>query len=96
MSDCSTRIIYRQETDQLGRVGSKLGLTRPERELLPHLARGSGLWKIGASSHVIHHQLHRCATHANPDNEHLRAPCKPRLCERFVYSTDDAMTGGNR
>ena len=95
MSDCSTRIIYRQETDQLGRVGSKLGLTRPERELLPHLARGSGLWKIGASSHVIHHQLHRCATHANPDNERLRAPCKPRRCERSVYSTDDAMTGGN-
>ena len=93
LADCSTRIVYRQETDQLGRVADKLGLTRPERELLPHLERGSGLWKIGQKSHVIHHQLHRCATHANTEHERFDQPCAPRACERAVYSTDDAMTG---
>ena len=96
LTDCSTRIIYRQESDQLGRVADKLGLARPERELLPHLARGSGLWKIGRSSHVIHHRLHRCTTHANPEHEHMHQRCAPRTCERFAYSTDDAMTGGHR
>ena len=96
LSDCSTRIVYRQETDQLGRVAAKLGLTRPERELLPYLERGSGLWKIGRSSHVIHHQLHRCATHADPDAERMHQPCVPRPCERFVYSTDHAMTGAHQ
>ena len=65
----------------------------PERELLPHLDRGSGLWKIGQASHVIHHQLHRCVTHANPEHERINQPCAPRICERAVYSTDDAMTG---
>jgi len=91
LTDCSTRIVYRQETDQLGRVAAKLGLTRPERELLPYLARGSGLWKIGRSSHVIHHRLDRCATHADPNDERINLRCRPRICERSAYSTDDAM-----
>ena len=94
LADCSTRIVYRQETDQLGRIADKLGLTRAECELLPHLDRGSGLWKIGRTSHVIHHQLHRCATHTSPERERIDQPCVPRTCERFAYSTDDAMTGG--
>jgi hypothetical protein len=93
LTDCSTRIVYRQETDQLGRTAAALGLTNPERQLLPHLARGSGLWKIGRTSHVIHHRLDRCATHRDPDDEQLNVPCRPRMCERFAYDTDDAMTG---
>ena len=59
LADCATRIIYRQETDQLGPTATALGLTGPERELLPALPRGTGLWKLpGGRAHVVHHRLH--------------------------------------
>ena len=35
-----------------------VGLTEPERHLLPQLPRGTGLWKLGRRSHVVHHLLH--------------------------------------
>ena len=35
LADCSTRIVYRQETDQLAGTARALGLTDTERDLLP-------------------------------------------------------------
>jgi len=64
LSDCSTRICYRQEPDQLARAGLAHGLTEPERRLIGELDRGSGLWKIGHASHLIRHRLH-------PDEQRL-------------------------
>ena len=58
LADCSTRVIYRQETDQLTNTASALGLTDTERELLPALSRGTGLWKVAGRSYVVHHLLH--------------------------------------
>jgi hypothetical protein len=58
LADCSTRILYRQETDQLTSAAAAVGLTEPERHLLPQLPRGTGLWKLGRRSHVVHHLLH--------------------------------------
>ena len=58
LADCSTRIVYRQETDQLAGTAQALGLSDAERDLLPHLPRGSGLWKVPGQSHVVHHRLH--------------------------------------
>ena len=58
LADCSTRIIYRQESDQLADAGKALGLTSTERDLLPALPRGTGLWKVGGRSYVVHHRLH--------------------------------------
>ncbi|WP_235522348.1 ATP-binding protein [Cellulomonas sp. Root137] len=58
LADCSTRVIYRQESDQLSGTASALGLTRPERDLLPVLPRGTGLWKMPHRTHVVHHVLH--------------------------------------
>jgi type IV secretory pathway VirB4 component len=58
LADCSTRVIYRQETDQLVDAARALGLTRTERELLPALPRGTGLWKVANRSYVVHHHLH--------------------------------------
>lgn len=58
LADCSTRIIYRQESDQLTGTGTALGLTRPERDVLPVLPRGTGLWKMPNRTHVVHHVLH--------------------------------------
>ena len=58
LADCSTRVIYRQETDQLAGAGQALGLTTTERELLPALPRGTGLWKVAGSSYLVRHELH--------------------------------------
>jgi type IV secretory pathway VirB4 component len=58
LADCSTRIVYRQESDQLTATEGALGLTDTERALLPSLPRGCGLWKLPRSSHVVHHRLH--------------------------------------
>jgi len=57
LADCSTRIVYRQESDQLATTQAALGLSDPERDLLPALGRGTGLWKMPRRSHVVHHHL---------------------------------------
>lgn len=58
LANAETRIIYRQETDQLGATGTALGLTRTEQRLLPTLGTGQGLWRIKDRSFVVQHQLH--------------------------------------
>lgn len=58
LADCSTRVVYRQESDQLTATAAALGLTRAERDLLPLLPRGTGLWKLPRRTHVVHHVLH--------------------------------------
>ncbi|MTV25160.1 ATP-binding protein [Nitriliruptoraceae bacterium ZYF776] len=58
LANAETRIIYRQETDQLGATGQTLGLTGTEQRLLPGLGTGQGLWKITDRSFVVQHQLH--------------------------------------
>lgn len=58
LADCSTRIIYRQETDQLHAAASLLGLTTVETDAVAHLTRGRGLWKVAGRSFVVQHRLH--------------------------------------
>ena len=58
LANAETRIIYRQESDQLGTTGSILGLTGTEQKLLPGLGTGQGLWRIKDRSFVVQHQLH--------------------------------------
>ena len=58
LADCSTRVIYRQEADQLAATARALGLTGAEREVIAVLPRGTGLWKLPARSHLVHHRLH--------------------------------------
>ncbi len=58
LANAETRVIYRQEADQLDATGRALGLTRTEALLLPTLGTGQGLWKIQNRSFVIQNQLH--------------------------------------
>ncbi len=58
LADCSTRVIYRQESDQLTAIAGALGLTGTERDLLTALPKGTGLWKVADCAHVVHHRLH--------------------------------------
>lgn len=58
LANAETRIIYRQESDQLGATANALGLTGTEQKLLPGLGVGQGLWRIKDRSFVCQHQLH--------------------------------------
>ena len=58
LANAETRIVYRQESDQLGPTAAALGLTGTEQQLLPNLGVGQGLWRIKARSFVCQHQLH--------------------------------------
>jgi hypothetical protein len=58
LANAETRVVYRQESDQLGTTAAALGLTGTERHLLPTLATGQGLWRIKHRSFVVQAQLH--------------------------------------
>ncbi|ACZ29843.1 Type IV secretory pathway VirB4 protein-like protein [Xylanimonas cellulosilytica DSM 15894] len=58
LANAETRIIYRQETDQLGPTASALGLNRTEAGLLPQLGVGQGLWRIRDRSFLVQAMLH--------------------------------------
>lgn len=58
LADCSTRIIYRQEADQIPVAMSLLGLTSVEAQAIAALTRGRGLWKVAALSFIVQHLLH--------------------------------------
>jgi len=58
LANAETRIVYRQEPDQLGSTASALGLSGTEQNLLPKLGTGQGLWRIKDRSFVVQHQLH--------------------------------------
>jgi len=58
LANAETRIIYRQESDQLGVTAGALGLTGTKQKLLPGLGVGQGLWRIKDRSFVCQHQLH--------------------------------------
>ena len=58
LANAETRVVYRQESDQLGGTAAALGLTGTEESLLPTLGTGQGLWRIKDRSFVVQHQLH--------------------------------------
>lgn len=58
LANAETRIVYRQESDQLGATSSALGLTGTEQSLIPTLGTGQGLWRIKHRSFVVQHQMH--------------------------------------
>ncbi len=58
LANAETRVVYRQESDQLSSTAAALGLTRTEQQLLPTLGTGQGLWRIKHRAFVVRHQLH--------------------------------------
>ncbi|QTE28623.1 ATP-binding protein [Pengzhenrongella sicca] len=58
LANAETRVIYRQEPDQLGHTATTLALNRTEAALLPTLGDGQGLWRIRGRSFVVQAQLH--------------------------------------
>lgn len=59
LADCSTRIIYRQATDQVPATAQALELTDIEADQLPLLAQGAALWKVERRSYLVDHVVLR-------------------------------------
>lgn len=57
LADCSTRIVYAQESDQVDATAVTLGLSDVEADQLIHLPRGRGLWKVGRHAAIVDHVL---------------------------------------
>ena len=57
LADTQTRVLFRQPTDQMRDATELLGLTAPETQLLPRLAKGRALWKVGDRTAVVAHVI---------------------------------------
>ena len=57
LADCSTKIIYAQESGEATKTGTSLGLSSTEVAQLPELVRGEGLWRLGERAFVVRHVL---------------------------------------
>jgi hypothetical protein len=57
LSDSETRVVYAQSPGELEAAAELLSLSATERELLPQLRRGVGLWKVGQRSFLVQHRL---------------------------------------
>ena len=59
LSDTETKVVYAQPHAEVQATKELLGLTDTEAELLPHLERGVGLWKVGERSFLVWHLIGR-------------------------------------
>ena len=55
LADCSTKIVYAQESAEASRTGGVLGLSSTEIEQLVELDMGEGLWRIGERAFMVRH-----------------------------------------
>jgi type IV secretory pathway VirB4 component len=57
LADSETRVVYAQAAGEMEEAGRLLGLSDTERDVVPHLQRGVGLWKVGDRSFLVQHRL---------------------------------------
>jgi type IV secretory pathway VirB4 component len=55
ITDCATRIIYRQPAGEIPACVELLGLSEREAQIVCQLHKGQALWQIGARSFVVQH-----------------------------------------
>lgn len=55
LADCSTKVIYAQESGEARKTAEALGLSSTEAAELPQLAQGEGLWRIKDRAFVVRH-----------------------------------------
>jgi hypothetical protein len=77
LADTATRVLYHLDQGEVLASAELLGLNQAQRQVVPQLQRGSGLWLVGQRSYVVHHLL---------------AP-SPDSPERWIVDTDQAMLG---
>ena len=57
LADCSTKIVYQQETTEAPHTANVLGLSSTEQVELPDLQQGEGLWRVGNRAFVVRHAV---------------------------------------
>ena len=57
LADAETRVAFAQPPSEMAAAVALLGLSAAEAELLPQLARGVALWKIGERSVLVRHRV---------------------------------------
>jgi hypothetical protein len=55
LADCSTKIIYAQESGESEKTAAALGMSSTEAKELPQLVQGEGLWRIKDRAFVVRH-----------------------------------------
>ncbi|MEO7352319.1 MAG: hypothetical protein ABIW17_10505, partial [Marmoricola sp.] len=75
LADCSTRVVYAQESDQVELTTAALGLSDVEADELIHLPRGRGLWRFGRHAAIVDHILGDTEFGVvDTEHPHARAP----------------------
>ena len=59
LADTGTRVFFQQAPDQVDDAQALLGLSDVEAKLLPDLARGRALWRVGERAAIVQHVLSR-------------------------------------
>jgi hypothetical protein len=59
LADTQTRVLFRQSSDQVREATELLDLTPTEAALLPRLAKGRAIWKVGGHTAVVAHVIAR-------------------------------------
>ncbi|MGH2870060.1 MAG: VirB4 family type IV secretion system protein [Solirubrobacteraceae bacterium] len=55
ITDCATRIIYRQAAGEIPACISLFGLSEREAEIITQLQKGQALWQVGNRSFIVQH-----------------------------------------
>ena len=55
--ETEVRTVFAQPASALDELDRALSLSEIQRELVPRLPKGTALWHVGASAHVVHHRV---------------------------------------
>ena len=59
ITDCATRVIYRQAAGEIPACVSVFGLSEREAEIVTQLQKGQAMWQVGTRSFVVQHYRSR-------------------------------------
>ena len=88
LADVETRVVYGQPPSEVDAARDLLGLSDTEAELLPRLARGVALWKVGTRTFLVEHRL-GAAERAIVDTDARMAP------QAHEFSVTEGSGAGN-
>ena len=68
LADIGTRVIFQQPADQIANTTELLGLSDVEAALLPRLAKGRALWRVGEHAAIVQHVISPAETFTDTDS----------------------------